>query len=744
MAFASADARWFAAGIGSLFFSAVAAASTATLSPAVPLSGQTVTVTYDPAGGPLAGAGTIQIYRSFNRWMQIASPDQTMARDAATGRYTFSYTAPEAAYELNFVFHDTGSPVTWDNNGAADWNFSVTPASPPDPLPAPPALPANASRAGVMMQGFYWDTPPGWYNTLAARAAALRNMRGGQGIDRLWFPPPGKAQSGASSMGYDPYDYYDLGAYNQKGTVATRFGTAAELKAAIAAFRAQGIVCLADIVLNHRSGGASELNPNLSGASTWTDFSGGASGRAAWRYNQFHPSTFEGSDEGSFGDMPDVGLARATPDSAGWPRHDLIEWGNWLRDPANAGFDGGWRFDYAKGYRPSMVADFRAGTGNAFGVIEVWDGDVDNVAAYVTYTAGASAFDFPGYYTMADVFNRAGSIDVARLVDPARVLAAKDPAHAVTFVANHDTDTITNDKMLAYAFILTYQGYPCIFWADYFDRGLATLGGQPGNGLDALVWVRGALGGGAPVIENLPTGDPDLLVYGTRSGSASVPGYLVAINVNPVSAKSATVTTSDAALRGATLVSHAWYSYASGGNAQPASVTCGADGVVTAQAPPSGYAVYSVSVAPPSNFPTGLTATAGSAQVALSWAAVSGATGYNVKRATSSAGPYTTIANPTAARYTDTAVANGTTYYYAVTAVNSFGESADSAVVSATPAAPAAPPPANSGGGGGGAPSGWFFGALAVLSWLRFRQILVGGALAAQRGAPSAPPTSAG
>ncbi|MBI2517300.1 MAG: hypothetical protein HYV95_10335 [Opitutae bacterium] len=700
------------------------AASTCTISPAVPVSGQTVTVTYDPAGGPLAGAGTVQIYRSFNRWMQIAGPDQTMTRDAATGRYTFTYTVPEAAYEVNCVFHDAAAAV-WDNNNRADWNFPVTPAPAPAALPPLIILPANASRTRVMMQGFYWDCPAGWYNTMAGQAGRLRNMRGGHGIDRIWFPPPSKAQSGASSMGYDPYDYYDVGAYNQKGTTATHFGTQAELKGAIAAFHAQGIVCLADIVLNHRSGGASEMNPNLGSMGTFMDFSGVASNRCAWHYNQFHPSTHEGSDEGRFGDMPDLCLSLDTPDSAGWPRYDMIQWGKWLMDAANAGFDGGWRFDFVKGFRPSMVGDFRAGTGAAFGVLECWDGEVRNVEAYVTYSRGTAAFDFPGYYTMADVFNHAGSVPVAALVDPTRVYAAKDPAHAVTFVANHDTDTITNDKMLAYAFILTYQGYPCLFWSDYFNRDLATLGGQTGNGIDALVWVRGALGGGAPSIEPLQTSDPDLLVYGTKAGTSSAPGYIVAINVHPSSAKSATVTTSDTALRGATLLSHAWYSYANGQNVQPAGVACSASGVVTVQAPPSGYAVYSVNVTSPAVAPTGLAATAGNGEVALSWTAATGATSYNVKRATVSGGPYTTVANPDTTRYTDTFVSNGTTYYYAVSAVNSFGESADSASVSALPKAPAPAPapsaPSGGGGGGGGAPSWWLVAALAVVGWLRLR-----------------------
>ena len=85
--------------------------------------------------------------------------------------------------------------------------------------------------------------------------------------------------------------------------------------------------------------------------------------------------------------------------------------------------------------------------------------------------------------------------------------------------------------------------------------------------------------------------------------------------------------------------------------------------------------------------PLGLIATAGNAQVVLSWLSSSGATSYTVKRSTTSGGPYTQIANPTATTYTDTGLTNGTPYYYVVSAANSAGESANSAQVSATPAA---------------------------------------------------------
>ena len=44
------------------------------------------------------------------------------------------------------------------------------------------------------------------------------------------------------------------------------------------------------------------------------------------------------------------------------------------------------------------------------------------------------------------------------------------PLQAVTFVENHDTDTrpelqpVIANKMLAYAYILTAEGYPCVFY----------------------------------------------------------------------------------------------------------------------------------------------------------------------------------------------------------------------------------------------------------------------------------------
>ncbi|KAA0889833.1 fibronectin type III domain-containing protein [Oryzomonas rubra] len=89
--------------------------------------------------------------------------------------------------------------------------------------------------------------------------------------------------------------------------------------------------------------------------------------------------------------------------------------------------------------------------------------------------------------------------------------------------------------------------------------------------------------------------------------------------------------------------------------------------------------------------PTGVTATGGANQVTVSWSTVSGATSYNLYYSTTSG---VTTANSTkiagaTTPYVQTGLTAGTTYYYIVTAVNSTGESAASAQISAATSAPA-------------------------------------------------------
>ena len=92
-------------------------------------------------------------------------------------------------------------------------------------------------------------------------------------------------------------------------------------------------------------------------------------------------------------------------------------------------------------------------------------------------------------------------------------------------------------------------------------------------------------------------------------------------------------------------------------------------------------AQFLVGTAPAIQSPTGLTVgTTTASSVPLSWTTVSGATGYNVYRNAAKV----TATPITAASYTDTGLTASTTYSYQVSAAGTSGESALSAVVSAT------------------------------------------------------------
>jgi alpha-amylase len=451
----------------------------------------------------------------------------------------------------------------------------------------------SSLAAGVMMQGFYWDVPAGgnWYNTMKAQAAGLRSMAGGVGINRIWFPPPSKAQGGGYSMGYDPYDYYDLGQLNQHGTTETRFGSQAELKAAITEFRNRGVVSMADIVLNHRSGGASEANPRK-GGSTWTDFRGVKSGKAAWRWDSFHPNNFCASDPGVFAGFPDICYR------AGSAYNDMKTWLNWLKSTSNAGFTGGWRWDFVKGVHAWVFKDMKAATGGMYSIGELWDANTTTLNNWCN-DANASAFDFALYYTLKNICNNgSGGGYLPDVLNHSKSFAARWAARAVTFVGNHDTDEIVRDKMMAYAFILTYQGYPTIFWKDYFNYGLAAGGGAGtrvwGNGIKQLVWCREKLAAGGPNIQLMRSGDGDCLIYGSYGYSTAAPGYIVVINDHPTAWRGYWVTTGNNYLKNKTLKAYAWSSSVSGQNYAPANKFCAADGRVEVWAAPRGYAVYSV------------------------------------------------------------------------------------------------------------------------------------------------------
>ncbi len=73
------------------------------------------------------------------------------------------------------------------------------------------------------------------------------------GYDSLWVPNPAKGESGSYSVGYDLFDPFDLGDKNQKGTIATQWGTKAQLLQMVQTAHRFGIRVYFDNVMNHRA-----------------------------------------------------------------------------------------------------------------------------------------------------------------------------------------------------------------------------------------------------------------------------------------------------------------------------------------------------------------------------------------------------------------------------------------------------------------------------------------------------------
>jgi glycosidase/archaellum component FlaG (FlaF/FlaG flagellin family) len=88
------------------------------------------------------------------------------------------------------------------------------------------------------------------------------------GYDSLWLPNPGKGNSGTSSYGYDMFDPFDLGSTNQQGTVATRWGTQAQLLQMVQTAHRFGIRIYFDNVMNHRA----STVPGYPGSGTATNY----------------------------------------------------------------------------------------------------------------------------------------------------------------------------------------------------------------------------------------------------------------------------------------------------------------------------------------------------------------------------------------------------------------------------------------------------------------------------------------
>lgn len=365
----------------------------------------------------------------------------------------------------------------------------------------------------TMIQYFHWYSEGDCklYDEIKNNVHYLKDL----GISAVWFPPAYKALGGGYSVGYDPYDIYDLGEFDQKGTVCTKYGTKDQYLSACETLRENEISVIADIVLNHKAGGdelekfhAIKVNPEnrLEYISepyeieSYTKFTfPGRNGKYSdfeWNFTCFSGVDYAENDEGIFQIIHEhgEGWEDMIADEKGnydflmyndiehrnpFVREELNNWAKWYHDQIY--FDGV-RLDAVKHQSPEFYKEWlhhlRANTGkNIFAVGEYWaPGELHLLEKYIEVTEGCmSLFDS----SLQNNFHRASKdgaeFDLRTIFD--ETLTQANPTLSVTVVDNHDTQPLQAleapveewFKPLAYALILLrIDGYPCIFYPDLF------------------------------------------------------------------------------------------------------------------------------------------------------------------------------------------------------------------------------------------------------------------------------------
>jgi len=297
------------------------------------------------------------------------------------------------------------------------------------------------------------------------------------------------------SDGYGPFDDYDIGSKSQMGSVPTRFGSREQLQRCVATFRANGLDVYLDMVEHHRSGDPGNFVFRYRGADGTP-----ATGRFPKDPPNFVPNVPRDPNLGgpAKDDFPfGRELAPINTKHNSYVFNGLIDAADWLTRALDVQ---GYRLDDVKELSTDFLFPFltqKAMAGKfAFG--EFFDGNRILVNGWIFNPHGmrgrASAFDSH----CASRWRRSATIPAASTwpISTHAGLAGFSPLNAVTFVENHDTDlnepVITN-KILAYAYIFTSEGYPCVYYRDYStDKNCFGLK-QP---IDNLIWIHDKLAAG--------------------------------------------------------------------------------------------------------------------------------------------------------------------------------------------------------------------------------------------------------
>lgn len=383
---------------------------------------------------------------------------------------------------------------------------------------------------GIIMQYFEWyvDCKQNLWNDLKDDAPRLSKL----GITAIWLPPAYKAIGGANDTGYGAYDLYDLGEFDQKGSIKTKYGSKDEYLDCITKLKQNGIETYADIVLNHKMGAdalqiipaekvdwnnhnteisneeivkvaTKYIFPGRKGKYSdfewnWTDFDGidyddKTKEHAIFKFKDKNWNGDVDEEFGNFDYLMGADLDFSVPEVV----KECKDWGKWYTDFTRVD---GFRLDAVKHIPADFYRDWIKYLRNEtkktlFTVGEYWAADVQKLHKYITETEGQiSLFDVPLHYNFYSASIN-GNYDLSKILD--RTLLKENSSKAVTFVDNHDTQpgqalqSYVEDwfKESAYAIILLRNaGYPCVFYGDMY--GIPYSNKEKMKNIETLIQLR--------------------------------------------------------------------------------------------------------------------------------------------------------------------------------------------------------------------------------------------------------------
>ncbi|WP_145557961.1 alpha-amylase [Yersinia aldovae] len=405
----------------------------------------------------------------------------------------------------------------------------------------------------TIIQFFHWYYPDGgklWHE-VSERAEHLSHI----GINFVWLPPAYKGASGGYSVGYDTYDLFDLGEFDQKGTKATKYGDKEGLLNAIHHLKKRDIKVLFDVVFNHKMGAdekeqvsvrkvnpenRNEIDDEVIEALGYTRFTfpgrKGTYSSFIWDHKCFTGiDCIEApSDEGVFkilNDYSHEGWNTEVDDELGNFDYlmgadiefrntavsgELKYWAKWLLDSVPID---GFRLDAVKHipawFFKEWVDYIQSKTDqNLLIIAEYWSPDIGRLQQYIDQVDGKlMLFDVALHHKFHEASKQGEEYDLTQVFND--TLVEVDPFHSITLVANHDTQPLQAleapvepwFKPLAYALILIReQGIPCVFYPDLFGATYEDTG-DDGNthqiempiiaGLEKLIQARQRFAHGA-------------------------------------------------------------------------------------------------------------------------------------------------------------------------------------------------------------------------------------------------------